>query len=113
MDSKNSETANSETANERFPDYLSFKRFYREIHGEEIESAINYLASNIPKAVLKEAFEKFEQNFDFVVEEHFGPGIYVRNLLRRGGFDWGDMELDCNWVYLLWEASKKVCRKKD
>jgi hypothetical protein len=67
----------------------------------------------IPEDVLREAFEKFKQNFDFVGREHFGLGMYVRNLLYRGKFDLGGTNLDDNWVYLLWKASEKVCRKKD
>ncbi|WP_440946365.1 hypothetical protein ACSAZL_20295 [Methanosarcina sp. T3] len=107
------EPENSNTSKERLHVALSFKRFYREIQDEEIENAINYLASNMPADILKETFEKFEQNLDFAVEGHFGLGIYVRNLLREGGLDWGDMELDENWFYLLWKTSKKVCSKKD
>jgi hypothetical protein len=108
MDSKN-----SEIDIEKSPDALSFKRYYSEVRDEEIENAIYYLASNIPEDVLKEAFEKFKQNFDFVGKEHFGLGMDVRNLLYREGFELGGTGLDENWVYLLWKASENVCGKKD
>jgi|GEM_PF-1922781 len=108
MDSKN-----SEIDNEKSPDALFFQRFYREIRDEEIESAIDYLASSILENVLKETFDLFQQDVGLISRKHFGLGMDVRNLLRRGGFDFGDMELNDNWVYLLWKASEKVCRKKD
>lgn len=106
------DSENSEVTDEKSPYALSFKRRYIEVRDEEIESAINYLVSNIPEDVLKEAFEKFKHNFNFVGKEHFGLGMDVRNLLYRGKFDLGG-NLDENWVYLLWKASEKVCRKKD
>jgi hypothetical protein len=84
MDSKN-----SEIDKEKSPDVLSFKRYYSEVCDEEIENAIDNFASNIPEDVLKEAFDKFKQNFDFVGKEHFGLGMDVRNLLYREGFDLG------------------------
>jgi hypothetical protein len=99
--------------NQKSPCALSFKRLYTEVRDEEIENAINYLASNIPEDILREAFEKFKQNFDFVRNEHFGLGMYVRNLLYRGKFDLGGADFDENWIYLLWKASEKVCKKKD
>jgi hypothetical protein len=107
MDSKN-----SEIDKEKSPDVLSFKRYYSEVCDEEIENAINYLASNIPEDVLKEAFEKFKQNFDFVGKEHFGLGMDVRNLLYREGFDLGGMGLDDNWVYLSVEGFREGVREK-
>jgi hypothetical protein len=103
---------NFENDSEKSPYALSFKRLYIEVRDEEIERAIDYLVFNIPEDVLREAFEKFKQNFDFVGREHFGLGMDVRNLLYRGKFDLGG-NLDENWVYLLWKASEKVCGKKD
>jgi hypothetical protein len=114
MDYENSENSeDSSISNKKSPDVLSFQRFYREIHDEEIENAIDYLASSISENVLKEAFGLFQRDVELVSRKHFSLGMDVRNLLRRGGFDWGDMELDENWIYLLWKASKKVCEKKD
>lgn len=114
MDCENSENSeNSDGSNKKSPDVLSFQRFYREICDEEIENAIDYLASGISENVLKEVFCLFQQDVKLVSRKHFGLGMDVRNFLRRGGFDWGDIELDENWIYLLWKASKKVCEKKD
>lgn len=83
------------------------------VSDEEIEDAIDYSASSIPENVLKEAFDLFQQDIELISMSHFDLGLYVRNLLRKGGFDFGDVELDKNWEYLLWRASKKICGKKD
>lgn len=72
---------NYENYNEKSHYALSFKRLYIEVRDEERERAIDYLVSNIPEDVLRQAFEKFKQNFDFVGREHFGLGMDVRNLL--------------------------------
>jgi hypothetical protein len=114
MDCENSENlGDSYICNKKSPDALSFKQFFREVHEEEIESAVNYLASSMPENILRKTFDLFQQDIELVSREHFGLGMDVRNFLRRGGFDWGDIELDENWIYLLWKASKKVCEKKD
>lgn len=102
----------SENSDEKNPDLLSFRSYFHEISDEEIEDAIDYLASSIPENLLKEAFDLFQQDIKLISMSHFNVGIYVRNLLRKGGFDFGDIELDENWEYLLWRASKKVCGKK-
>jgi hypothetical protein len=77
----------SENSNEKHPDLLSFRRFYSEIQEEEIEGAIDYLASNIPENLLRKAFDLFQQDIELVSMSHFDLGIYVRNLLRTGDFD--------------------------
>jgi hypothetical protein len=117
MDCENSENSdnseNSNVSNKKSPNFLLFKQFFREIRDEEIENAVDYLASGIPENVLKEAFDLFQQDVKLVSREHFSLGMDVRNFLRSGGYDWGDIELDENWIFLLWKASKKVCEKKD
>jgi hypothetical protein len=37
-----------------------------------------------------------------------GFGIYVRNVLREGGFDWGPLTLDTLWSTLIEEAARRV-----
>jgi hypothetical protein len=107
------DSENSENGSEKSPDALSFKRLYIEVRDEEIESAIDYLVSNIPEDTLKKAFDLFQQDVELIRRMHFGLGMDVRNLLYRGNIDLGGTNLDDNWVYLLWKASEMVCGKKD
>jgi len=38
---------------------------------------------------------------------HQGFGMWVRNLLRQGGFNWGPIELDELWIELVEGAVEK------
>jgi len=35
-------------------------------------------------------------------------GMYPRNTLRKGGFDWGHLALDALWWSLIKEAARRV-----
>jgi hypothetical protein len=39
---------------------------------------------------------------------HMRLGIYVRNTLRKGGFNWGAYVLDNLWSQLIKEAARRV-----
>lgn len=67
----------------------------------EIQRAVRYLADQIPLDQLPEIVTALASGL-----AHFEIGIYVRNLLRQGGFNWGDIYLDDNWRELLTKALK-------
>jgi hypothetical protein len=76
--------------------------------GDE-EEAIQFLMDNIPKDCLKKvwiAVQNKGRNWSWSV--HMDFGMYVRNTLRKGGFDWGDLALDTLWNSLIEEAARRV-----
>ena len=42
-----------------------------------------------------------------MITMHFELGMYVRNTLRDGGFDWDPMLLDDIWSELIWKAADR------
>jgi len=40
------------------------------------------------------------------MDQHFGIGLTVRNILRRSDFQYDDLWLDDNWLHVLKEAIK-------
>lgn len=80
-----------------------------EISKEEKEEAIQYLMDNIPKDCLKKvsiAVQNKGYCWSWSVNICFG--MYVRNVLREGGFDWGPLALDALWSPLIEEAARRV-----
>jgi hypothetical protein len=73
------------------------------------EEAIQFLMDNIPKDCLKKVWIAFQNkgcNWSWSV--HMDFGMYVRNTLRKGGFDWGDLALDVLWSSLIEEAARRI-----
>lgn len=42
------------------------------------------------------------------IVQHFGAGLFIRNVLRTGGFSWDDSIMDEIWIEL---AEKAVMKK--
>jgi hypothetical protein len=73
------------------------------------EKAIRYLMDNIPKDCLKKVWIAVQNKGScWWLSVHMCFGIYVRNTLRKGGFDWGDYDLDDVWGGLIEEAARRV-----
>ena len=78
------------------------------INKEEKERAIQYLIENIPEDCLKKIFDKIQnEGLDWMITMHFELGMYVRNTLREGGFDWDPMLLDDIWSDLICIAAHR------
>jgi hypothetical protein len=74
----------------------------------EKKKAIQYLIDNIPAETLEEVAKDMRENgSDWGILHHHGFGTDVRNLLRKGGFDWGPIDLDEVWIGLVEKAVKK------
>ncbi len=82
---------------------------FGEITDDEKEKAIHYLMDNVPKNCLKKVWIVIQNKgsgWSLSINKCFG--IYVRNTLRKGGFDWGDYALDNLWSTLIAEATRRV-----
>ena len=82
---------------------------FGKISDEEKEEAIQYLMNNITKDCLKKVSIAVQKNgscWSLTVNMRFG--MYVRNVLREGGFDWGPLALDTLWNTLIEEAARRV-----
>ena len=78
------------------------------INKEEKEKAIQYLIDNIPEDCLKKIFDKIQsEGLDWMITMHFELGMYVRNTLREGGFNWDPMLLDDIWSELICKAAHR------
>jgi hypothetical protein len=80
-----------------------------EINEEETEKAIQFLMDNIPKKCLKKVWIAVQNKGScWSWSMHMCFGMYVRNTLRKGGFDWGPLALDALWSTLIEEAALRV-----
>ncbi len=78
------------------------------ISKEEKEKAVRYLMDKIPKECLKKVLVAQNKGSLWWVPLHVDFGMYVRNALREGGFNWGSMALDDVWSNLVEEAARRV-----
>ena len=68
---------------------------FGKISKKEKEEAICYLIDHIPKDCLKKVSIAVQNNgSSWSVSVHICFGMYVRNVLREGGFNWGPHALD-------------------
>ncbi len=82
---------------------------FGEISNDEKEAAIQFLLDNISKDCLKKvwiAVQNKKSFWSWSLNLYFG--MYVRNTLRKGGFDWGALVLDNLWSTLIEEAARRV-----
>ncbi len=81
-----------------------------EISDEEKDAAIHFLMDNISKDCLKKVFVAVQNKGSCwsSLLVHMCFGMYVRNTLRKGGFDWGALALDALWSTLIEEAARRV-----
>jgi hypothetical protein len=68
------------------------------------ERAITYLAENIPL----DTWGEYRQYPDQFFDEHHGYSLYIRNLIRRSGYNPGSITLDNELKDLVKKASLKV-----
>lgn len=83
---------------------------YLSISDEERGKAVQYVVKNVPKETLLRIYEEISREPDWLIMHHFGIGIDIRNLLRKGGFAWDDTILDREWEPITLEAVRTVIR---
>jgi len=85
------------------------KRYlFCEIDDTEKEKAVRYLMDNVPIDCLEKIWSAIQKKGDsWSWRLHLGLGIYIRNILRTGGFDWGSNILDALWASLIEEACER------
>ncbi len=82
---------------------------FDKISDDGYEEAIRYLMDNIPKECLKKVFVAVQNKGSlWWLPFHMGFGMYVRNVLRNGGFKWDAIILDELWYTLIEEAARRV-----
>ena len=87
---------------------------YGEISKEEKEEAIRYLTANIPEDCLRKVLIMSQNKGGmWWLSLHMDFGMYVRNILREGGFYWDPLALDDLWSTLIEEAAQRVESMKE
>ena len=81
---------------------------YLSISEEEREKAIQHLIEAIPRERLLQIYEEISREPDWLIMQHFGMGVEIRNLLRTKGFAWNDTDMDHEWEPITLEAVRKV-----
>lgn len=72
------------------------------------QRAIRYLVETIPADTFDELAEVIREGGpDWGIDQHFGAGLFVRNVLRAGGFSWNSVFMDENWSELAEKAVKE------
>lgn len=79
---------------------------------EEIERAVQYLVKKIDERTwdeIKHSIAKSGETWN--IDQHFAIGLYVRNLVRKGGMKIDGWYLENHWSGLVQEAmSRKNCQ---
>lgn len=83
---------------------------YLSISDKERKRAIQHIVENVPRETLLQIYEEISRDPDWLIFHHFGIGIDIRNLLRKGGFAWDDTTLDREWEPITLEAARTVIR---
>ncbi len=82
------------------------------VHGElchaEQELAVQYLIANIPDEHLLFIFHEARDSPIWTTVRYLSLGMYVKNLLREGGFAWDRATLDREWDGLVRTAARRV-----
>lgn len=76
------------------------------------EEAIAYLWSKISLNILSEVYAHRDDP-DWLVNQHFGLGLAVRNALRHGGFQWDDQTLDNVWPALVVAVAERAMGRQN
>ena len=102
--------------------YDAFKRFNIRMHDEEgneidsiyeadlqranedEEKTVSFLSGAISDTEKDAIREEIENNTLWITRQHLHYGMYVRNLLRKQGFDYHIFVLDNRWGYWLQKA---------
>jgi hypothetical protein len=75
--------------------------------------AISFLIKNLETPTIKQIEQLMESEGNlWGVSNKGGIGIYIRNLLRNNGFDWGDVALETYWSWAAEEAVRKINEEK-
>ncbi|MCK5297852.1 MAG: hypothetical protein KAJ76_03020 [Candidatus Heimdallarchaeota archaeon] len=73
------------------------------------EEAVVFLSKNLEKPLVKKAEEIItEEGKLWGIKNKGGIGIYIRNLLRNNGFNWGESALETYWSWVVEDALKKI-----
>ncbi len=71
--------------------------------------AVGFLVANLEAPFINKAIQiiKSEGRL-WGIKNKGGIGIYIRNLLRNNGYDWGESALETYWPWVVEDALKKM-----
>lgn len=82
---------------------------FSHISDSKKQRAIRYLVETIPTDTFTELADVIREGGpNWGIDQHFGAGLFIRNVLRTGGFSWDESILDEIWIEL---AEKAVTKK--
>ncbi len=71
---------------------------------DDEEKIVSFLAGSLSDADKDAIREEMENNSLWIIRQHLHYGMYIRNLLRKQGFDYHIFVLDNMWGYWLQKA---------
>ncbi|MBN1328973.1 MAG: hypothetical protein JXA54_05825 [Candidatus Heimdallarchaeota archaeon] len=81
----------------------------RKITKKAWDDAVSFLASNLEPTFIRKAKEIIKSEGGLWGHENKGGiGVYVRNLLRNNGFNWGETALEAYWPWIIEEVLNKI-----
>lgn len=81
---------------------------YFELTPDEREKAIQYLIDKISDDTWEEVKIAIQESHgDWDIDQHFGFGLYVRNLLLRSGLNLNGFFMDTIWHELIEEIIRR------
>ena len=71
--------------------------------------AVDFLVANLEAPFINKAVQIIEsEDRLWGIKNKGGIGIYIRNLLRNNGYDWGESALETYWSWVVEDALKKM-----
>ncbi|MDN7023701.1 hypothetical protein FGU65_02110 [Methanoculleus sp. FWC-SCC1] len=83
-------------------------RVQETIDADEREMAVQYLIAAMPDEHLLFIFHEAQSSPVWTTVRYLSLGLYVKDLLREGGFAWGRAALDREWDGLVRRAARRV-----
>ena len=79
------------------------------ISKKDWKAAVEFLKQNLePNFITKVRTIMFTDGKLWALKNKVGVGVYIRNLLRNNGFDWGEKALETYWSWVLEDLLNKT-----
>lgn len=73
------------------------------------KEAVNFLQGNLESSFIQKVSGIIESEGRlWGLKNKGGVGVYVRNLLRNNGFNWGEQAMDTYWPWLIEDVLQKL-----
>jgi len=81
----------------------------KKISKKSWQDAVDFLVNNLEPTFIKKTKQLIQiEGPLWGVKSKGGIGVYIRNLLRNNGFNWGESALESYWPWVLEDALQKI-----